>query len=273
MVQPIDQQDDPLQPPPLGQSLQAGRTAASPAPGFEPGKLLDGWNSWVDKPNNRAALMQFGIAMLQPMGMGENASGHFANAVGSAGEAHQRVTGQEQLARKEDTSATLREATAGAREQTANAAELRALQTGENQRLRAENQSLTGASAALRAQTDAKKNYAKEKGDWELFHPKEPFPSFEDWSRENSATNPVGTTGVAGSAVAPSASGGGRQKWVDLQRDPQLAQQLYSVRAHVSSGNPKDIANAQRYVQTVIAPRVDPSELHSVYMSLGIPER
>src|SRR5258706_12493997 len=115
MVSPIEQQDDPLQAPPLGQSLQQGRDAASPAPGFEPGKLLDGWNSWVEKPNNRAALMQFGIAMLQPMGMGETGGSHFANAIGSAGEAHQRVTGQEQVARREDTAATLRESTAAAR--------------------------------------------------------------------------------------------------------------------------------------------------------------
>jgi hypothetical protein len=268
-MEPIEQQDDPLQPPPLGQSLQAGRTAASPAPGFEPGKLLDGWNSWVDKPNNRAALMQFGIAMLQPMGMGETGASHFANSVGAAGEAGQRVTGQEQQARKEDTSATLREATAGAREQTANAAELRALQTGENQRLRSENQQLTGASAALRAQSDARGKYAKEKQDWDLFHPKEPFPSFQDWSRENSATNPVG--GVAGSASTPAV--GGKQKWVDLQRDPQLAQQISSVRAHVSTGRPKDIEHAQQYIQTVIAPRVDPSELPSVYMTLGVPSK
>src|SRR5258707_2379555 len=265
MVQPIDQAEDPLQPqtPPLGQSLQQGQTAAAPAPGFSPGNLLDGWNKWVDKPNNRAALMQFGIAMLQPMGMGETGAGHFANAVGSAGEAHQRVTGQAEQARKEDTAATLRESTASAREQSAGAAELRAIATGENQRLRSENQQLTGAAAALRAQSEAKARYAKEKGDWDLFHPKEPFPSFEDWSRENRETNPRGGTPAA---AAPS----GRVSWVNLQRDPRIQNQIASVRAHMSSGKPQHLTNAKKWIQTVIAPQIHPAELNQVYATFGL---
>ncbi len=270
MVSPIDQQDDPLQPPPLGQSLQAGRDAQSPAPGFQPGDLLSGWNKWVDKPNNRAALMQFGIAMLQPMGMGETGSSHFANAVGTAGEAHQNVTRQEQLARKEDTAATLRESTASAREQSANAAEMRALMSGQNTGLRLENTGLQNTIRQQQADTAdrrAYEDYRSKTGQANMLAPKgqeEPILDFEGWRRS------TGGGGRGSGLPASAAPTAGPAKWVDLQRDPRIQNQIASVRAHLSSGKPQDLANAKQWIQTVIAPQIDPAELNQVYATFGL---
>ena len=49
------------------------------------------WRSWIDNPGNRAALMQFGIAALQPVGLGQTPLGHLGNAIGAGAEASARV--------------------------------------------------------------------------------------------------------------------------------------------------------------------------------------
>lgn len=91
------------------------------APAQSAGSDLAGqWRSWIDAPGNRAALLQFGISLMQPMGYGQNALGHVGQALGSAGEAVQRQRGQqlkeEEAASKMDLRAAQAErAEAGAR--------------------------------------------------------------------------------------------------------------------------------------------------------------
>ena len=50
-------------------------TAAVPAPdvggALLPNVAPGGWKAWVSRPENRAALVQAGIQMLQPLGIGE----------------------------------------------------------------------------------------------------------------------------------------------------------------------------------------------------------
>lgn len=54
------------------------------------GKFQKAWEAWNSKPENNAALLQFGISMLQPHAPGQDSIGAAANAVGSAGEAASR---------------------------------------------------------------------------------------------------------------------------------------------------------------------------------------
>lgn len=105
--------------------------SASPTGGVAQKSLLEKWGDWIDQPSNRAALMQFGIAMLQPVKGGEGGLlGHAANSLGEAGEAAGRV--QEQARRETET-----ESKADLREAAARTAEERARYAGENNALRA----------------------------------------------------------------------------------------------------------------------------------------
>lgn len=86
--------------------------------------LAGGWRDWINRPNNQAALMQFGIAMMQPIGIGETPLSHAASAVGSGGEAAARVTKQGLAEREASSREELRAAQAGlagARAETAGA--------------------------------------------------------------------------------------------------------------------------------------------------------
>lgn len=115
-----------------------------------PNGLIDQWGQWMGKPQNRAALMQFGIAMLQPMNQGETGSSHFANAVGSGGQAAETVTKQGQQQKASEDTSTLKEA-------QANLAGERATHAGDTAALR-------GESASLRAENAAKGLELKQQG-------------------------------------------------------------------------------------------------------------
>jgi hypothetical protein len=89
----------------LGQALDpnAGSNPppqAAPQPGPDDtggapvNDLAGQWSDWIGKPANRAALAQFGIAMLQPVRQGETGTSHFANAVGYGGEAANTVNSE-----------------------------------------------------------------------------------------------------------------------------------------------------------------------------------
>lgn len=53
---------------------------------------VQGWRDWVSSPQGRAALIQFGATLSQPMGIGQNTLGHIGRAVGSGFEARDRTT-------------------------------------------------------------------------------------------------------------------------------------------------------------------------------------
>jgi hypothetical protein len=76
-------------------------------------------------PENRASLMQFGISMLQPVGVGQSQLGHFASSIGQAGEAAGRVRA-EQMAQDKLASET------NLKEQSANLAEAKAASAAQN---------------------------------------------------------------------------------------------------------------------------------------------
>lgn len=59
------------------------------------GKFQKAWEAWQSRPENNAALLQFGISMLQPHAAGQSGIGAAANAIGEAGQAANRsITSQ-----------------------------------------------------------------------------------------------------------------------------------------------------------------------------------
>lgn len=61
---------------PAGQSSDASQKST----------LGNMWDAWTSKPENNAAMINFGLAMMSPRSPGETGLGHFAQAVGAAGE-------------------------------------------------------------------------------------------------------------------------------------------------------------------------------------------
>lgn len=60
-----------------------------------------GWRAWVTRPENRAALVQAGIQMLQPLGVGESMLSRAGQSIGAGLEARDRVvSGQQEQARQ-----------------------------------------------------------------------------------------------------------------------------------------------------------------------------
>lgn len=88
----------PIQAPsPVGGALSAPQTA--PAPG-----LVDRWRAWVQQPQNRTALLQTGLALMQPLSLGQSPIGHIADAIGQGGEARDRyITGGQEQAKEAET--------------------------------------------------------------------------------------------------------------------------------------------------------------------------
>jgi hypothetical protein len=64
--------------------------------------LRKAWDAWTSRPENNAALLQFGIAMLQPRSPGQTALGQAANAVGAGAEASGRVQATEEALQTEE---------------------------------------------------------------------------------------------------------------------------------------------------------------------------
>lgn len=90
--------------------------------------IRQAWEQFSARPENNAALLQFGLAMLQPRAPGQSGIGQFANAVGQGAEAAdrnvatQQAEQQRQFLQGEKTAElALKGREAGARETTANA--------------------------------------------------------------------------------------------------------------------------------------------------------
>ena len=76
---------------------------AQAAPGQDPGfaQRYDSWMAHLKAPETRAALLQAGIAMLQPRAPGQTFMGHVGQAIGEGGQAAARVSETQRLTRKD----------------------------------------------------------------------------------------------------------------------------------------------------------------------------
>jgi hypothetical protein len=112
----------------LGELLDPRGTpdaATNPTPQVDAtGDLRKQWEGVLADPNGRAALMSFGLSLMQPMNFGQTPAGHFASSVGEAGSALRTIEAGDLKKQELDSKAGLREAQAnlaGARAETAGA--------------------------------------------------------------------------------------------------------------------------------------------------------
>ena len=101
MATPEEEAARPPAPVPQGAEAQPSQAAGSDVAGA--------WRDWLGNAENRASLMQFGVAMLQPIGIGQTATGHFGQALGQAGEAATRVRNEDLARRKAEAEISYKE--------------------------------------------------------------------------------------------------------------------------------------------------------------------
>lgn len=167
------------------------------------------WKNWMANEGNRAALMQFGIAMMQPVGLGQTPLGHVGQAIGSVGELGTRREEAErkerELSSKEElrgAQAQVAEARAGAAGAGAGAAATRAAHQRdvlEFQRQRYGTQALIGLQRQHGLEMD-RRHKANESA--RLTNPNAPplpIQNFNDWL----ATNPQLGASLAVHGVNP----------------------------------------------------------------------
>lgn len=213
-----DQEDTPLL---AGQPV----TQAAPPPQPDVGGLAQRWQSWIDRPQNRAALIQFGVALSQPISAGQNWGGQIGSAIGSAGEASDRVTAQEMKQQELESKQELRSAQADAAAARAGAAGARA--GAASQLLDFKQQQLEGLNqrARLNAMVRLQMGYSsylnnvrKENKNRALIGtPLLPELSQADWM----ASNPDLVQMMSPSGGAPPPSGGGGPVQVSSPEEAQ----------------------------------------------------
>lgn len=121
-----------------GMPAPAAPTAApTPAPGAPLGASLlpdvsqpGGWRAWVSRPENRAALVQAGIQLLQPLGVGQTVGGQVGQAIGSGLSARDRVVTGQQEQEQQSLQNSIAQQEADARTTAANASATAAAKSG-----------------------------------------------------------------------------------------------------------------------------------------------
>lgn len=198
-----------------------------PHPGLGPPEskgLAEEWRGWIGNPRNQAAMMQFGVALSQPISAGQNRMGHIGQAFGQAGEASDRVLAQqmkeEELASKQDlrtAQADLAGARAGAAETRAGAAAQRADWGLERLQLAREVMELRRSQGDANARIRAQEAYRKLQTSANLAGDPPP-PPFDEWY--------ASVTGGAPSAAPTGMSTADQQarEWaIANPRDPRAA--------------------------------------------------
>lgn len=271
--------------PSLGSNLSPRPNQPLVGQDFDPTALHQQWQEWMGKPNNRAAMIQFGIAMLQPVSPGENFLSHGANALGSAGEAHQRVTTNEQQARKSDTEAELRTARAGQAESAASAAESRARSASEGLDLRRESVDNRKTIGLLSAQIQARAKYdtyvrttEKANSDNRLLDPKaktRDVMSFEDWFRsggaiqgsvpsaEGSEAPPLAVTPATTPTTAPT-----KPTSQQILAKPEYSNAIQQIRTLANSGDPEQKRRARSLADQIFMGKVQ--DIETLYSQIGV---
>jgi len=181
------------------------------------GGLADQWRSWMADPHNRAAMIQFGVALSQPISAGQNALGQIGSAVGQAGEASDRITAEEDKQAEAASKQELRKASAelaGAKAETQGTVASARQASLEAQQQRLEQQ---GRIAQLNAYVKLQAQYNKMRAEKEKANSygltasgkPEPIPTWEEFFSANQGLDPA-LKGVT--AGGPTTVGGVDQK-------------------------------------------------------------
>jgi hypothetical protein len=244
----------------------------------------------MGKPQNRAALLQFGIAMMQPLGLGETGLSHAANAIGEGAEASGRVSTNDLKQQQQQSQEDLRQAQAGLAESRAGAAErsadsaLQRRQLGEeNLELRKQNLQSTKLNSLFRAQSQSNAAYQKAADEQELMTGKR--PTYGDWLTANPHMDPRSVYSGAeyGSpessaiqeqlapAQAQAQSAQQLKSFNDVWSDPKLVtqQDVIAAREAAKSNDPAVRARVKAAADGLAA-RVNPRERGRVYKELGL---
>jgi hypothetical protein len=96
-----DPDEDYLNPPVAKQALPAGPQGQA-TDMSQQGNLRKAWDSWTSRPENNAAMINFGLQLMQPIAPGQSRLGHYAEAIGAGAEGSSRnVAAQEERAKEE----------------------------------------------------------------------------------------------------------------------------------------------------------------------------
>lgn len=154
--------------------------------------MAGAWRNWLSDPDNRAALMQFGISLMQPVAVGQTPLGHFGQALGSAGETLDR---RKAMALKEQEASSKQDL----REAQASNAETRAAAAMSNLGLQSENLDLKRMLGVMERSTKLQDAYQKAK----LL---DPNLTLEKFMQENRQLIALSAAQDRGGATSPGAS-------------------------------------------------------------------
>lgn len=171
------------------------------------------WDAFLQNPQGRAALLQGGLALMQPPSFGDTATGQIGRAIGAAGESASRNEMMELKKGEASSKADLRDAQAqstieraGAATARAEAAQARAGTAGSQLELTKMRLDAQDVRSRLAAQTRLRIGYGTEvsrirqlnQNAKMLGQAEQPIPAFEDWVRANPALarQVLDTTGV-----------------------------------------------------------------------------
>lgn len=182
------------------------------------------WRNWMANDQNRSALLQFGVSLMQPMGFGQNAVGHVGQAIGSVGEMAGRRQEADRKERETDSRAELRTAQAGLAESRAANAGTSAARAADRlemarERLGFERERFR-TSTLVRLQTAWGREVERINANNMLVPPdqRRPVPTFEEYVRNN--PHVAAGVGMDQGAGAPAASDSGTSH-PEAPRDPR----------------------------------------------------
>lgn len=136
-----------------------GQSAAGVPPRVDPAQASGQWDDWLNRPGNRSALLQMGLQLMQPVGIGQTAGGAIAQGIGAGGEAVARGEAEDLKQQMADSKLAVADERLRIAQQQADANTLRATSAA----ARAANRKIGGLTDAIRsryARQDAQ-NYEK----------------------------------------------------------------------------------------------------------------
>lgn len=161
------------------------------------------WRNFLSNDNNRAALVQFGLGMMQPMDVGQSPLGQVGQAIGGVGELADRRQKLDIAQTEADSKQALRGSQAEAAEARANTAATRASAATDRFAATQENTRLRVAAQLYGQYESYRKNLTTLNERKKLMDPTapvEPMLDFESWA----AKNPGVSAALGGAPASPS---------------------------------------------------------------------
>lgn len=137
-----------------------GQAAVPPAPRVDPAQASGQWDDWLNRPGNRTALLQMGLQLMQPVGIGQSVGGALAQGIGAGGEAVGRSEEADLKERTADAKLEVANEKLRIAQQQADASTLRATSSA----ARAANRNIGGLTDVVRARfaREDQRNYERQ---------------------------------------------------------------------------------------------------------------